>query len=167
MLIAVIGQVFFPLQANGSLIYHNNQVAGSSLIGQQFDSTRYFWSRPSATGYNTFSSGSSNLGPGSKKLVELVKNREINFRKLNKLPDSIPVPSEMVFASGSGLDPHISVESALLQVNRIALSRDFNISQKNLLISHIKKITKNPQFHIFGQARVNVLLLNLELDKIK
>jgi K+-transporting ATPase ATPase C chain len=162
-----IAQVVFPAKANGSLIVKNNQVIGSELIGQQFDSTIYFSSRPSAVSYNPLPSGGSNFGLTNVKLKNLVAERRLAFNTLNQLDSLAEIPSEMLFASASGLDPHISPEAASLQVNRIAKARNFNAEQKQKLINCVKDLSESPQFLFLGEARVNVLLLNLEADKIQ
>ena len=153
-----IAQLIFPRKANGSMIVQNSKTIGSELIGQQFDSTIYFMSRPSAVLYNPLPSGGSNYGLTSKKLKNLVIDRKNKF---------IEIPSEMLFASASGLDPDISPEAAFLQVNRIVTARKFNDLQKQQLLSGIAKLTKNPQFFCLGQKRVNVLWLNLYADSIR
>jgi potassium-transporting ATPase KdpC subunit len=162
-----IAQVAFPSKANGSLMVQNDKVIGSELIGQQFDSNIYFTSRPSATSYSPLPSGGSNLGLTSTKLKSQMEKRKADFIAFNQLKSDAAVPSEMLFASASGLDPHISPEAALLQVNRIAKARHFNESQKTLLIREIQHLTERPQLLCLGEKRVNVLLLNLKTDRIK
>lgn len=160
-----LAQVIFPGKANGSLIVKNNRVIGSKLIGQQFDTIFYFSSRPSAIGYNPLPSGGSNYGLTSKKLRDLVNQRKKHFISFNDLDSlTVNVPSEMLFASASGLDPHISPQAAFLQVNRIAKARNFNPVQQQKLVQLIKSNTEAPQFLYLGEERVNVLLLNLSLD---
>jgi K+-transporting ATPase ATPase C chain len=166
LLITAIAQLTFPAKANGSLIVQENKVVGSELIAQKFDSEKYFSSRPSATDYNPMPSGGSNLGPISTKLKQQVIDRKKQFVEFNKLSESEKVPSEMLLASASGLDPHISPKAALLQVDRIAKARQFNESQKQQLVQLVKNLSEGPQFFILGENRVNVLLLNLELDKM-
>jgi len=166
LLITGIAQLAFPAKANGSLIVHDNKVIGSELIGQKFDSIIYFSSRPSATDYNPLPSGGSNLGPTSSKLKQLVADRTARFAKFNQLSGSEAIPSEMVYASGSGLDPHISPKAALLQVERIAQARHFDSSRKQQLLQVINKLEEAPQFSVLGENRINVLALNLELDKL-
>jgi K+-transporting ATPase ATPase C chain len=166
LFITGIAQTIFPHKANGSLIINNNQIIGSELIGQQSDSTIYFASRPSSIAYNPLPSGGSNLGPTSSVLKQLVEERKHHFIVFNHLDSLTPVPSEMVFASASGLDPHISPEAALLQINRIASARNFSDFQKQNLIQCVTKLTEPPQLNCLGKERINVLLLNLELDKI-
>jgi potassium-transporting ATPase KdpC subunit len=167
LLVTGIAQLTFPLKANGSLIAKDNKTIGSELIGQQFDSAYYFTSRPSAIFYNPLPSGGSNYGLTNKKLKELVEARKKKFIAFNQLDSLASIPSEMLFASASGLDPHISPEAALLQVERIAKSRKFNDAQKQTLIRCIQDHTETPQFLCLGEKRINVLLLNLATDNIK
>ena len=162
-----IAQLFYPLKANGSLIKINGQIIGSELIGQKFDSSIYCWPRPSAIEYNPVPSGASNWGPTNDTLKKLSTLRHELFVKMNSLTDEMAIPAEMIFASGSGLDPHISPESALLQVNRISKARNFNGSMKEKLINKIKDLTEEPQFLFLGEERINVLRLNIELNKIE
>jgi potassium-transporting ATPase KdpC subunit len=162
-----IAQLVYPEKANGSLIVENNTIIGSSLIGQQFDSTIYFTSRPSAISYNPLPSGGSNYGLTSQKLKDLVAERKKKFIAFNQLDSVTNIPSEMLFASASGLDPHITPQAALLQIDRIAKARSFNKVQKQKLEQLIKDQTEAPQFLCFGKERVNVLLLNLKAEEIK
>jgi potassium-transporting ATPase KdpC subunit len=166
LLMTGIAQLSFPSKANGSLIIKDGKVIGSELIGQNSDSSIYFWSRPSAIGYNPIPSGASNYGPTSDTLKKLVALRRSMFTSGNSLPIGSTVPTEMLFASGSGLDPHISPKAALLQVDRIAEARFFDRIQKEKLINTITSLTEKRQFMILGEDRVNVLLLNIELDKM-
>jgi K+-transporting ATPase ATPase C chain len=159
-----IAQLVYPSKANGSLIIKDGKIIGSELIGQRSDSSIYFSPRPSATGYNPIPSAASNYGPTSDTLRKLVDARRIAFGKMNSVQDILSIPSEMIFASGSGLDPHISPEAALLQVDRIAEARHFDNGQKEKLLSDLKALTEGPQFFILGEARINVLSLNLKLD---
>jgi K+-transporting ATPase ATPase C chain len=165
-LITGIAGVFFPWKAGGSIIWSGNRATGSALIGQEFDSTIYFSSRPSSTNYNTLPSGGSNYSLTNSKLRKEVDERIRKFRSFNQT-GSEDIPSEMVFASASGLDPHISVNAALLQVDRIARSRHFTDDQKMMVYDLIKKHTEHAELLFPGEESVNVLLLNLDLDKIK
>jgi K+-transporting ATPase ATPase C chain len=167
LLMTGIAQLSFPSKANGSLIKKDGKITGSELIGQKFDSIIYFWSRPSAIGYNPIPSGASNYGPTSDTLKKQVTARRAIFRKMNSIADEITIPKEMIFASGSGLDPHISPEAALLQVARIANARHFDNNQKEKLLLSIKDLTEAPQFLFLGEERINVLMLNLDLNKIE
>lgn len=161
-----IAQIVYPSKANGSLIIHDNKAIGSKLIGQSFDSVIYFTSRPSAISYDPLPSGGSNFGLTNAKLNDLVVERKKQFIAFNKLDSISSIPSEMLFASASGLDPHISPESALLQVERIAKARNLSFSQQQGLLQCITDITEAPQFWCLGQERINVLVLNLELDEL-
>ncbi len=161
-----IAQIIFPYKANGSLVFKDGGIIGSELIGQKFDSSIYFWSRPSAIGYNPVPSGASNLGPASDTLKKLVMARRLLFAKTHSIEDIQSVPKEMIFASGSGLDPHISPAAALLQVDRIVKYRKFDASQREKVLKLIESLSEPPQFHLFGEERINVFLLNLNLDKI-
>ena len=166
LLMTGVAQLSYPSKSNGSLIIKDGKIIGSELIGQKFDSSIYFWSRPSAIGYNPVPSGASNYGPTSDTLKKQVGARRILFAKMNSLSDPLSTPKEMIFASGSGLDPHISPEAALMQVDRVALARHFESNQKEKLLKKITELTENPQFFCLGEQRINVLVLNLELDKI-
>jgi len=161
-----VAQLTFPFKANGSFVIKNGKIIGSELIGQKFDSTIYFWSRPSAVGYNPIPSGASNYGPTSDTLKKQVTARRILFAKANSLSDIKAIPNEMIFASGSGLDPHISPQAALLQVERVAKARSFSSSQRQQLIDLVHSKTEKLQFGLLGEERINVFLLNIELDKI-
>jgi K+-transporting ATPase ATPase C chain len=158
-------QIIYPYEANGSLTMKDGQIIGSELIGQKFNDSIYFWSRPSAIDYNPIPSGASNLGPISNTLKKMVSVRRGRFAKMNSFIDTLNIPKEMIFASASGLDPHISKEGALLQVDRICRARKFNIYQKGKLIDMINDLTEPPQYLFLGEERINVLKLNLELDK--
>jgi K+-transporting ATPase ATPase C chain len=167
LFVTAVAQVMFPVKANGSMVVKDNKTVGSALIGQQFDSSIYFSSRPSSISYNPLPSGGSNYGLTNLKLKKLVAERKKHFIDFNHLDSLTVVPSEMLFASSSGLDPHISPEAALLQVDRIAQSRRFSTKQRGEAIKLIKNLTEDPQFHLLGQERINVFLLNLSLDTIK
>ncbi len=158
--ITLITQVSFSNQANGSLIFKNKKIIGSKLIGQSFTSAEYFHPRPSESNYDASKSGGSNLGPTSKKLIDRITFSSLELQKEN--PD-IPVPIDLVTASGSGLDPHISLKAAEFQIPRISKAR--NITKERTLIL-VKKYTEPKQLGIFGEERVNVLLLNLALDEL-
>ena len=165
LFITLIGQVIFPNQSNGSLIVKDGKVIGSELIGQNFSDSTYFQSRPSAINYNPVPSGASNLGLSSTLLKEQVNTRKLEFKKNNLLSDSVSVPSEMLFASGSGVDPHISIEAAKLQINRIIKSRNLDRDKSKLLYNLVVSLSEYPQFGVLGNQVVNVLSLNLKLDE--
>lgn len=166
LLMTGVAQVIYHTKSNGSLILKNGKVIGSDLIGQKFDSSVYFWSRPSVIGYNPIPSGASNYGPTSDTLKKLAELRRESFAKMNSITDLSSIPKEMIFASASGLDPHISPEAALMQVDRISEARHFSVHQKKKLFEIIRRMTESPQFFCLGQKRVNVLMLNMKLDKI-
>jgi K+-transporting ATPase ATPase C chain len=158
-----IAQAVFPHQANGSLITINGKPYGSELIGQQFDDPKYFWGRPSAAEYNAADSSGSNYGPLNPALVDTVQRR-IEALKAADPGNLAHVPVDLVTASGSGLDPNISVAAALYQVHRVAAARGLQESQVKSLV---QKFAEGRQFGILGEPRVNVLLLNLALDGIQ
>ena len=159
----ILSQGLFPHNANGSLIVRKGTVVGSSLLSQGFTDPRYFRPRPSAAGqgYDATLSGGSNLGPLSKKLIETVKQRVQDYRSENNLSPYAPVPGDAVTASGSGLDPHISVANALLQAGRVAKARQLAME---VVRRKIEAHTEGRTLGILGEPRVNVLLLNLDLD---
>jgi K+-transporting ATPase ATPase C chain len=154
--------MLFPYKANGSLVVFREKIVGSDLIGQKFVSEKYFWPRPSAIDYNPLPSGGSNLGSTSIDLLVKVAERRKLMEKAN--PESGVVPSDLLFASGSGLDPHITPEAAKYQIERVARARALDIEQKKILITLVEQYVEPPVFGIFGQPRVNVLRLNLALD---
>lgn len=163
LMVTGIAQVIFPHQADGSLIVVDGKAYGSELIGQQFDDPKYFWGRPSAAGYNAAASSGSNLGPMNPSLEEVVQTR-IDALKAVDPNNPLPIPVDLVTASASGLDPHISVAAALYQASRVAAARGLSEAE---ITSLIEKFTEGRQFGIFGEPRVNVLMLNLSLDGIQ
>jgi K+-transporting ATPase ATPase C chain len=164
VVIWALGQVIFPFQANGSLIEaKDGTVVGSALLAQGFSGEKYFQPRPSAagTGYDPTASGGSSLGPTSQKLIDGIKQNVETYRKENGLADNILVPADAVTASGSGLDPHISVENALLQAPRVAKARGLDVA---VVRKAIEAATEYTFLRIGGEPGVNVLKLNLALD---
>lgn len=161
-----IGQALFPNQANGSLLKDSSgAIRGSRLLGQQFTSDKYFQSRPSAAGngYDATSSGGSNLGPTSSNLVTAITQRISDYRTQNGLATNAPVPADAVTASGSGLDPHISVRNAGLQAPRVAKARNLPLDK---VLALVRANTDPADFGFLGDPGVNVLSLNLALDAL-
>jgi K+-transporting ATPase ATPase C chain len=164
LFITGIIQITMPEKAGGSLLVVDGKVIGSELIGQMFSSPGYFHGRPSAVGYSANGSGASNFGPTSAKLMEQLSKRIGQVRSENNLLPNTSVPADLVLASGSGLDPHISMEGAMLQLQRVAKARGWPESEVKMLIDqHVEPA----QFGILGQERVNVLKLNLALDELE
>ena len=167
-----VAQLVFPHQANGSLIVLGGKAYGSDLIGQHFDDPKYFWGRLSATGafpYNAFNaetlagSSGSNYGPLNPALLEAVQAR-VDALQAADPQNTAPIPVDLVTASGSGLDPHISIAAAIYQVHRVAQARGLDDSQVQILV---ERYTYGRQFGFLGEPRVNVLQLNLALDGIQ
>jgi potassium-transporting ATPase KdpC subunit len=163
VLVTAIARAVFPNQASGSLVLRDGKPVGSALIGQPFDDPKYFWGRPSTTApfpYNAGASGGSNLSPTNANLVKTVQERVDALRAAD--PDATaPVPVDLVTASGSGLDPHISPAAALYQVRRVAKARKIGEADVKRLV---EQNTEGRQLGLFGEPRVNVLALNLALD---
>ncbi len=161
----LISQGLFPHEADGSLIQRGGTLVGSEVIAQNFSSPRYFHPRPSAAGeagFDASRSSGSNLGPLSKKLADAVSERVAAYRAENGLPPDMPVPADAITASGSGLDPHISLQNAFLQAPRVAQARGIGSAA---LETFVRANDEGRDLGIFGEPRVNVLKLNLALDK--
>ncbi|MEZ4661454.1 MAG: potassium-transporting ATPase subunit KdpC [Caldilineaceae bacterium] len=170
-LVTLAATPLFPTQAAGSLIDDNGVIVGSTLVGQANQDARYFWPRPSAVNYmdgshagNLGASGATNAAPTSRTLAATVAARADAFRMANHLAADTPVPADMLFASGSGLDPHISPAAAQLQVARVAAARHL---EPAVVAALVTAHTEPPQWGFMGMPRVNVLLLNLALDQVK
>jgi potassium-transporting ATPase KdpC subunit len=168
LVITLMAQVMFHDQANGSLVTRNGKLIGSEWLAQQFQGSNYFWPRPSACTYGSGASGivassGSNLGPTSGTLQTNVMNNAAAFISGNNLPTNTVVPVDMVFASASGLDPHISPEAARLQVARVAAARGMTVDKVKTLV---EQFVEPPQWGFLGQERVNVLKLNVALDQM-
>ena len=156
VVVTIAARLVFPNQASGSIVKRDDQPVGSTLLAQKFESDRYFWPRPSAGDYATVPSGASNLGPTSEALKKAIAERRAKF--------GADAPVDMLTASGSGLDPHISPEAAVQQIQRVAKARDLNPERVGALV---KAAIEPPQWGVFGEPRVNVLALNLRLDALK
>jgi potassium-transporting ATPase KdpC subunit len=158
-------RLIFPHKANGSLIAANGKTVGSDLIGQNFTGSKYFNGRPSAIEkpYDAGNSGASNLGPSNTKFLEEVGRRVAKVRQENGLSPDAPVPADLVLASGSGLDPHISLDAALIQVLRVANARTLPETQVR---EAVEKLTESPFLGLTGEKRVNLLRLNLAVDAL-
>lgn len=164
--IYLIAKTIFPEKSAGSLVKINEKIIGSELIGQKFESKKYFQSRPSAVDYQPMPSGGSNLAPTSQILKARIDSLRDSYIVWNELPEKTEVPPDAVFSSGSGIDPHISPMNALLQSDRISKERDFDVNKKKQLIELINRLTENPQYGFLGEPRINVLKINLDLDKL-
>lgn len=156
--VTLVARVLWPTKANGSIVRIDDKIIGSELLAQQFTNQAYFWPRPSATSYNSVPGGASNLGPTSQKL----KGNIIERSKL--FADDTLAPYELLMASGSGLDPHISPRAAKHQIARVVTHTRLPEDQ---LVALVDKYTERPTFGILGKERVNVLKLNLALNELK
>lgn len=162
LVITGICQVAFPHQANGSLVTAGDKVIGSELIAQNFTKPEYFQPRPSAAKYDASASTGSNFGPTNRNLIHRVSAAAEKFRKENPDYGGGPLPADLLTASSSGLDPHISPDSAMAQVARVAKARGVSAGQISQLLA---RLTEPPDLGLLGEARVNVLKLNLALDQ--
>jgi K+-transporting ATPase ATPase C chain len=166
LVVTGLAQLFFPFQANGSIIIRDSKPVGSILIGQHFDDPKYFWGRPSATQpypYNAFSSSGSNLGQSNPSLLKTVQVRILRLKAADPDNDKL-MPVDLITSSGSGLDPHISPAAAYYQAQRVARVRGID---KDMVFALIVAYTDKRQFGIFGEPNVNVLKLNLALDELQ
>jgi K+-transporting ATPase ATPase C chain len=164
--VLAVAQGIFPDKANGSIVLRDGTVIGSSLLAQPFTGPGYFHPRPSVAGegYDTASSGASNLGPTSQKLIDTVRERVEQYRVENGLGPGVPIPADAVTASGSGLDPDISVKNALLQAPRVAKARGMSEAEMQ---EKVRSWVQGRDLGLLGEPRVTVLLLNLALDEAK
>jgi K+-transporting ATPase ATPase C chain len=164
LLTSAVARILFPDKAVGSPILKNGVSVGSELIGQQFSGSEYFRPRPSATNYDPRPSSGSNLGPTSAKLREIVAERRAQLQTIYGQDKEIPL--DLLFASGSGLDPHISPEAARYQVDHIVKMRNLDLKTKTSIFNLIDKYVESPTLGLLGEPRVNVLKLNIALDSL-
>jgi potassium-transporting ATPase KdpC subunit len=167
LVVTGVAQGLFPSRANGSLVKVNGKLVGSSLLGQDFTEAKYFQPRPSATGtspYNGLASGASNLGPSNPDLLKTVAQRVVAYRRLNGMAPHASVPVDAVTASASGLDPDISIANARIQAGRVAKVRGLRLTT---VLAAVARHTENRQWGFLGERVVNVLELNLDLDRIQ
>lgn len=165
MAVTGLAGIFFGDRVGGSLVSRNGRPVGSVLVAQKFSDVRYFWPRPSAVDFNPIPSGGSNFGPTSADLKKAVGDRETRLREAH--PGQGGPPQDLIFASGSGLDPHISPEAARYQADRVATARNYSLEQRTKLEAIIGSMTEPRQFGVLGEPRVNVLRLNLALDELR
>lgn len=162
--VTLTGKLFFNKKVNGSLIVENNKIIGSELIGQNFNDSKYFIGRPSISGYDTLIGGASNKSITNKEFQNFINE---NYKQLVSKYKTDYIPQELYTASGSGLDPNISKVGALVQVNSISLKRGFDNKTKENLIKLVNQITEKRTFGVLGEERINVLKLNIALDKLE
>ncbi|MBM9578597.1 potassium-transporting ATPase subunit KdpC [Leptospira sp. 201903070] len=162
LIVTGFSERLFPFQANGSLIFENERVIGSALLAQNFTKDEYFWPRPSAGNFGTIPSSASNAGPTSAALKIRIEEKKQFL--LKKHPDQTIVPPDLLFASASGLDPHISPAGAYFQMQRVAIARKLDVDQTEDLKKLIEKSIEKPSFGFIGEKRINVLRLNLNLN---
>lgn len=161
LLITGLAQVLFPHEANGSMVLVDGKPIGSALVGQKFIADKYFWPRPSGVDYNPMPSSGTNLGPTSAALREAVLDRKMAL--VNERSSGEP-PADLIFASGSGLDPHISPDAARFQVDRVATARQLDETQRQSLLTILTSHIELPALGLIGEQRINVLHLNLAID---
>lgn len=165
--VTAVARLCFPHQATGSLVVRDGEVIGSELLAQRFTNMTLFWPRPSATDFATVPSGASNKGPTSADLKKTLEERAAFLRLAHGLASDAPIPPDLLMASGSGLDPHISPEAARFQMDRVAKARGFNAARREQLARLVEQHVEPPQFGFLGEPRVNVLKLNLALNAVQ
>ena len=164
--ITVVSGLLFPDASAGSFIVDDGRTIGSALVGQEFSRQEYFWPRPSAIGYEPLPSGGSNACPTSRAFSDSVRVRQRRLITLNRLPPSAAVPKELYAASASGIDPHIGPAAARIQVSRVAEARGLDERARYQLAALVERFVEPRQWGILGQERVNVLLLNVTVDRL-
>lgn len=163
LIVTAVAKMFFQRLASGDIVVQNGAIIGAHQLAQKFVSDKYFWGRPSSVDYNPLPSGGSNLGPTSAALKKIVEERASAIRKVHS---SESVPPQLLFASASGLDPDISPETALFQLDRVVRARGLSEEQKRQLIDLIRSSVQKPDLGFLGESRVNVLEINMGLDGI-
>lgn len=166
LLITAVAYLTMPVLSQGSLMVDHGKIIGSELIAQKFSSLTYFWPRPSAVDYNPLPSGGSNLGPTSTLLKKVVEERQEIVAKAHEVKDIQLIPSELVYASGSGLDPHITLSTALFQLDRVATARKLDTKSKQAVHRLVLSMATSHDLHILGRSCINVLKLNRALDEL-
>jgi K+-transporting ATPase ATPase C chain len=162
--ITLLGKIIFPKKAGGSIIVKGKKFLGSALIAQKFEKPIYFWPRPSSIDFNPIPSGATNFGPTSADLKKQIEDRRKNLSATSGNAADEIIPQDLLTASGSGLDPHISPEAAAFQVVRVAKARNMGANGEKKLLSLIDSLTEKRDFGVLGEPRVNVFHLNLALD---
>lgn len=163
LIVTSFGQFAFSDKANGQLLRKSDVIVGSRLIGQKFESSKYFWGRPSAIDYVPVPSGGSNLGPTSDQLKKIYEERKLKLTLAHPENKTDP-PQDLLFASASGLDPHISVKAAQYQLQRVAQARGMELEKVKKVVN---SLIEDRQYHVLGEPRVNVLELNRALDNVQ
>lgn len=164
--VTVVGQLLWSEKASGSWLKVNDRIVGSKWIGQKFSEPRYFWGRPSNSNYDPMDSGGSNLGPMNPELKKRIDERAAALLKADPDAKRDAIPSDLLYASGSGLDPHISLQSALFQMERVAKARTFDEEGKMKLQQMLEESARHHEVRLFSQPYVNVLEVNIALDKL-
>jgi K+-transporting ATPase ATPase C chain len=167
LFITLIGQSAFNRNSNGSFLTYNGREVGSALIAQKFDQAKYFWPRPSSQDYNPLPSGGSNLSPTSQQLKTSVETRKQKLLAADPTKKDNEIPANLLYASGSGLDPHISPAAAIFQVDRVVKARRLDSAKKDEIIKLIGRLTEGRDLGVFGEPRINVLKLNADLDNLR
>jgi K+-transporting ATPase ATPase C chain len=162
-----VARLCFPRQAGGSLVLRDGKLIGSELLAQSFTNLTVFWPRPSGADFATVPSGASNKGPTGAELKQAIEARAARLRRAHELAADAPVPPELLLASGSGLDPHISPDAARFQIERVARGRGFDVIRRERLARLVDEHVEPPQWGFLGEPRVNVLKLNRELEHLR
>jgi K+-transporting ATPase ATPase C chain len=167
LVVTGVARLCFPRQAGGSLLVRDGKVIGSELLAQSFTNLNVFWPRPSGADFATVPSGASNKGPTSAELKKAIEDRAAQLRAAHGLAADAPVPADLLTASGSGLDPHLSPDAARFQIERVAKARGFDAAGRTRLARLVEDHVEPPQLGFLGESRVNVLKLNLTLDAVQ